>query len=103
MLVGDLVLRINAHLLPAGDIGVDRPSLDRSGPDDRNLDRDVLEVVRAGAAQRLHLRPALDLKHTGGVCVLDALVGGGVVIGDSAEIDKLAASARNQLHRTFDR
>src|SRR5205807_10239781 len=62
MLVGDLIRGVFA-LAPAPlDVGVDRPTLDRSGPYDRDLDRQVLEVPRPRAQPRLHLRSSLDLK-----------------------------------------
>src|SRR3712207_7277755 len=37
----------------------------------RDLDRDLLERLRAGAAQRGHLRARLDLEDAGGVGLLD--------------------------------
>ena len=40
---------------------------DRSRPDDRHLDDEVVEVVRLHARQRRHLRAALDLEDADGV------------------------------------
>src|SRR4029077_17877322 len=90
MLVGNLVGGVLAESLTAFDVRVDRPTLDRSGTDDRHLDRYVLEVGWARAAQRLHLCPALDLEDPGRIGVLDALVGLRVVVGDAGQIDLLA-------------
>ena len=52
MLVGDLIRGVFALAPAALDVGVDRPALDRSGPYDRDLDRQVLEVHRPRAQQR---------------------------------------------------
>ncbi len=56
------------------DVRVDGLALDRPGPDERDLDRQVVEVLRARAEQALHLRAALDLEVADGVGVLDLLV-----------------------------
>ncbi len=82
--------------------GIDRSALDRAGPDDRHLDRQVLQALRPGAAQRLHLRPTLDLEHAGGVGFLDAVVGVRIVIGDPREIDLLSARTRHQFDAPLD-
>ena len=103
VLVGNLVRGVFALSPQALDVGVDRPSLDRAGADDRDLDRQVLEVGRARAAQRLHLRAALDLKDADRVGAADRLEGARVVEGDPREIDALAASARDQLHAALHR
>ena len=42
-------------------------ALDRPRPDERDLDRQVVEVLRARAQQALHLRAALDLEVADGV------------------------------------
>ena len=80
--------------------GLTAPPWIGPGPDDRDLDRDVLEVLGPRAAQRLHLRPALDLEDAGRIGVLDALVRGRVVVGDPREVDPLAARARRSSPRT---
>ena len=89
--VGDLVGGVDAQPLAALDVRVDRAADDRPRADDRDLDRDVVEVLRARAPQRAHLRARLDLKDAGRLGVLDALVRRGVVVRDPAEVDPLAA------------
>ncbi len=42
--------------LLAPDVGMHRVALDRSRPDDRDLDHEVVEVLRSRSGQRLHLR-----------------------------------------------
>ena len=103
VLVGDLVAGIDAQPLAPLDVRIDRAALDRPGTDDRDLDRDVLEVLGPGPAQRLHLRAALDLEDPRRVGVLDALVGLGIVVGDPGQIDALASRPRDQLDAALDR
>ena len=74
MVVGDLVAGVHAQPLAALDVGVDRAALDRPGAHDRDLDREVVEVLRARAPQRGHLRAALDLEDAGRLGVLDRVV-----------------------------
>ncbi len=47
----------------AAQVGVDHVALDRTGPHDRHLDHQVVEVARLHARQERHLGPALDLEH----------------------------------------
>ena len=58
MRVGD---RLTALLAP--DVGMDGVALDRAWPDDRHFDDQVVEGLRPGPGQRLHLSARLDLKH----------------------------------------
>ena len=62
MLVGDLVGRVLAKGLAPLDVGVYRAAQDRAGTHERHLDGEVVEVLRQGARQHLHLRTALDLE-----------------------------------------
>ena len=103
MQVGDLVGGIGAQPLAALDVRVDRPADDRPRADDRHLDRDVVEVLGPRAPQRAHLRARLDLKDPGRVGVLDALVRRGVVVGDPAEVDPLAAARGDVVDAALDR
>ena len=57
-------------------------ALDRPRPDERDLDRQVVEVLRPRAQQALHLRAALDLEVADRVGLLDLLVDGLVVERD---------------------
>ena len=100
--VGDLERRVGAQALAALDVRVDRAADDRPRPHDRDLDRDLVEVLRARAPQRAHLRARLDLKDAGRVGVLDALVGRRVVEGDPREVDPLAAPRRDVLDAALD-
>ena len=63
--------RVLAEPLAVLDVRVDGPALDRPGPDERDLDRQVVEVLRPRAQQALHLRAALDLEVADGVGALD--------------------------------
>ena len=92
-----------AYPLTTFDVGIDGSALNRPRPDDRDLDREILKVLRSGAPQRLHLCPALDLEDTGGVRVMDALVRRRIVVGNAREVDPLAPRARDQLNATLDR
>ncbi len=38
-------------------------ALDRAGPDDGDLDHEIVERARLQPRQHVHLRPALDLEH----------------------------------------
>ena len=91
--IGHLVGGVLAQALAALDVGVDRAALDRAGTDDRDLDREVVEVAWQRALQRLHLRAALDLEDPDGVRAADRLEGLGVVERDPREVDALAARA----------
>src|SRR3954452_12853763 len=68
-----LVIGILPQLLPMLDVWVHGLPLDWPRPYERDLDRDVVEVLRPGAQDRLHLRAALDLEAADGVCALDLL------------------------------
>ena len=73
--------------LPAAQVGVDGVALDRAGPDDRHLDHQVVEVLRARARQRLHLRARLDLEDAHGVGRLDHPEDVRDVLGQPVEVD----------------
>src|SRR5581483_9291915 len=103
MFVGNLEVGIDAHPLAPLDVRVDRPALDRPGPDDRDLDRDVLQVLWTRPPERLHLCTALDLEDAGRVRRLNALVGCRSVVGNPREIDSLATCARDHLDAPLDR
>jgi len=62
VLVGDLVGGVFALALAALDVGLTAPP-GSARTHDRDLDREVLQIHRPGAKQRLHLRAALDLEH----------------------------------------
>ena len=53
------------------DVRVHRLPLDRPGPHERDLDREVVDRLGPRAEEALHLRAALDLEHPDGVRGLD--------------------------------
>ncbi len=65
--------------VPPVQVGVDHLPHDRPGPDDRDLDHEVVEVVGLHARQGRHLRAALDLEEAHGVGLLEHGVDLGVV------------------------
>ena len=85
--------------LLATDVGMDRVALDRSGPDDRHLDDQVVERLRPGAWQGLHLRPGLDLEHADRVRFAAQLVDRGVVQRQLVEVGADTGRVLDQLQR----
>ena len=63
--------RILAEAPPVLDVRVHGLPLDRPGPHERDLDREVVDRLGPRAEEALHLRAALDLKHADGVRGLD--------------------------------
>ena len=49
--------------LAAVDIGVHHAALNGAGAHNRHLDHQIIEFARQHAGQKIHLRPAFDLKH----------------------------------------
>src|SRR5439155_27375394 len=92
-----------AQALPVLDVRVDGLALDRPGPDERHLHREVVEVLRARAKQALHLRTAFDLEIADGVRALDLVVDRAIVERDSGEVDRLPSKSRDLLHAVLDR
>ena len=89
-------------LLPA-QVRVDGVALDRAGPDDRDLDDEVVEGLRARLRQRLHLGPALDLEDPDRVGRLEHLEDLGDLLGDRVEDDAGPAVVLDQLDGLVDR
>lgn len=81
MQVGDGLLAV----APA-DVGVDRPALDRTGPDEGDLDHQVVEGPGLQPRQGGHLGAGLHLEHADGVGSAQHVVDG-VVLGDGGQID----------------
>ena len=77
-------------------------ALDRPRPHERDLDRQVLEVLGPRAQQHLHLRARLDLEDADGVGGLDLGIRPGVVERGAREVDRLAARARDQVDAPLD-
>ena len=84
------------------DVGVHGLALDRSGPDERDLDREVVDRLGLRAEQALHLRAALDLEHADGVGRLDLGEDGGIVERDAREVDRRAVEPGDLLDALLD-
>jgi len=95
--------RVLAQPLAVLDERVHGLALDRPGPHERDLDRQVVEVLWTRAQEALHLRPALDLEVADGVCALDLVVDGRVVERNAREVDRLAAQVRDLDDAVLDR
>ena len=74
-------MRIRDRLepLPPLQVGMHHLADDRSRPDDRDFDDDVVETLRPQPRQRRHLCPRLDLKDPNRVRFLQHAVDGGIV------------------------
>ena len=103
VIVRRLELRVLAQALPVLDVRVNGAALDRARPDERNLHRQVVEVLGTGAQERLHLRPALDLEDADRVRTLDLVVHRLVVERNPREVDRLAVRERDLLDTVLDR
>ena len=103
MIVGDHERGVFPQALPPPDVRVDCSPLDRPRPHDRDLDDEVVEVLRPRTANRLHLRAALDLEDADGVGRADRLEGLRVVERDARQVDSLTAHARDFLDAALDR
>src|SRR5215208_5312474 len=82
--------RILAQALAMLDVRMDGLPLDRPRADERDLHREVVEVLRPRTQQALHLRPALDLEVADRVGALDVAVDVRIVERDAGEVDRLA-------------
>ena len=71
---------------PPAQIGVHHVALDRAGPDDGDLDDQIVEGARLDAGQHGHLRPAFDLEHPQGVRLADHGVGLGILRRDGGQV-----------------
>ena len=61
------------------------------GPDDRDLDDEIVEAARLEARQRVHLRAALDLEDADRVRGAEIVVHRLVVVSQLREVDRDAA------------
>ena len=68
-------------------------ALNRSRPNDRDFDDNIVKTFRLHPRQRRHLRAALDLKHANRVGVLHHLVGGWIVFRNVREIERTTTFA----------
>ena len=72
------------------------------GPDERDLDREVVDRLGLRAQQALHLRAALDLERADGVGRLDLGEHGRVVERDAREVDRRAVELRDPVDALLD-
>src|SRR5207247_11277279 len=68
-------------------------ALDRTRPDDRHLNDNIIETFRLHPRQRCHLRAALDLKHADRIGLLHYLKGGRVIFRNMRKIERSPALA----------
>ena len=92
--------RVLAQAPPVLDVRMDGAALDRPRPHERDLHRQVLEVLGPRAQERLHLRPALDLEDPDRVRALDLGVDRPVVERDPREVDCLAVRLARSARRS---
>ncbi len=94
----------SAQSLATLDVGVDGAALDRARPDDRDLDRQLGEVLRTrAAAATASARGSRSGRRRSVLGALDRGEGLGVVEGDPREVDPLVASAGDQFDGALDR
>ncbi len=96
-------LRVLTQALAVLDVRVHGAALDRARPDERDLHRQVVEVLRPRSQERLHLRAALDLEDADRVRVLDLGVDVPVVERNPRQVDRLAVGASDPLDAVLDR
>jgi len=88
------------HLLVApapAQVGVDRATLDRARPDQRDLHHQVVEILRPQPRQGGHLGAGLDLEHAHRVGSAEHLVDRGVFLRDGMQVPSLAVMGRHQV------
>ena len=96
-----VVDRLEALLPP--EVGMDRVALDGPRADDRHLDHQVVQALRARLGERLHLGPALDLEDADGVGRLEHLEDLRNLLRQPVEVEAQAAVVLDQLDRLVDR
>ena len=89
--------------LPAAQVGVHGVSLDGPGPDDRDLDHQVVEFPRLGLVQRLLLGSRLDLEEADGVDRADHVVDARIIEGEAVEVGADAVGPLDHLQALGDR
>ena len=76
--------------LPATEIGMHHVALDGTGPDDRHLDDEIVELTRPEARQHRHLRPALDLEDAERVGPADHVIDLGILRRQRRQLERAA-------------
>ncbi len=83
-------------------VGMDRVALDGAGPDDRDLDHEVLEALRPCLGERLHLGPGLDLEDAHRVGAADGGEDLRIVVGEAVEVRTLPGVALDPVEDVGD-
>ena len=96
---GRNVGRVDAKPLAGVDVRVHRLALDRPGPHERHLHRQVVEVRRLRPQQALHLRAALDLEVADRVGALDLREDIDIVERNPRKVDRLAIALSRSARR----
>src|SRR5919204_4749552 len=94
-------VRVALLLAPAHG-GIHGAADDGAGPDDRDLDREILEIARPAAPDHLDLRATLDLKETDRVAGANAIVDRGILEIDARQIGRCPGATRDQLDAFLD-
>ena len=106
--VGRAVLGIGAgkgHRLLARaalEVWVDHVALDRSRPDDRDFDHQIVEFARLQARKHVHLRPAFDLEHAERVPAAQHVVDLRNLLRDGRQFPALAVVQVDQIEAFAD-
>ena len=97
-----LVGGIDPQALARVDVRVDCLALDRPRPHERDLDGEVVDRLRLGPQQTLHLGAALDLEVADRVGRLDLGEDVPVVERDPGEVDRLAVGLGDHVDAFLD-
>src|ERR1035437_4884366 len=89
--------------LPAAEVGVYRVTLDGPGPDDRDLDHQVVEFPWLGLVKRLLLGSRLDLEEADGVDRADHVVDARIIEGEAVEVGADSVGPLDHLQALGDR
>src|SRR3546814_4172889 len=82
---------------------MDHVALDRTGPDDRDLDDEIVKSARLDVRQHRHLRPALDLEGAERVGRADHRIGARIFGRDRREIHRDALMLGEQIKAALHR
>ena len=80
-----------------------RPTLDRAGPDQRDLDHQVVELPRLQPGQGADLGPALHLEHPDRVGPAEHVVHPGLLLGQRLQRPGLAEPGGHEIQRVLHR
>ena len=101
-LEGRVQVRHGLQALLAPQVRMDGIALDRSRPDDRDLDHQVVEVLRPALGERLHLGPALDLEDPDRIGRLEHLEDLRDVLRQAVEVEAGGAVVFDELEGLVD-